>query len=112
MAAAIDLRVTDTAARALRGAMSRIDKFKPVATVVWSVAGSTETPQADGTVSVKAVGPGWDVGFYDSASVPSDKIVVIDGISFYFDQGSTFERLNGATLDYRNGFFAVTNAAI
>jgi len=112
MAAVTNLRVTTAAAQALRQAMSRITNYRPVASVIWSVSGTVETPMPDGTASVRSVGPGWDVGFYDIERIPVGEVVLIDGIEFYFDQGSTSERLNGATLDYRKGFFAVQDAAI
>ena len=112
MAAVTNLRITSAAAEALRQTMSRITDYHPVATVVWSVSGAIETPRTDGTVFVKGIGPGWDVAFYDISRVPSGEVVLIEGIKFYFDQGSTSERLNGATLDYRSGFFAVEDAAI
>jgi len=112
MAAVTNLRVTAAAGKALRQAMSHITNFRPVATVIWSVSGVVETPMPDGTASVRSVGPGWDVGFYDIARVPAGEVVLIDGIEFYFDQGSTSGRLNGATLDYRRGSFAVQDAAI
>ena len=112
MAAVTNLRVTSAAAEALRQAMSQITSFRPIATVIWSISGTVQTPKPDGTTSVRGVGPGWDVGFYDINQVSPAEIVLIDGIEFYFDQGSTSERLNGATLDYRRGFFAIINAAI
>jgi len=112
MAAVTNLRITSAAAEALKQTMSRITDYCPVATVIWSVSGAIETPQTDGTVSVRGVGPGWDIAFYDISRVPSGEVVLIEGVRFYFDQGSTSERLNGATLDYRGGFFAVKDAAI
>ena len=112
MAGVTDFRITTVAVEALQQTMSHIGGNQCIATVMWSVAGAVETPQADGTSSVIGVGPGWDVGFYDIDRIPKDEIVVIEGIKFYFGQGSTSERLNGATLDYKNGGFFVANAAI
>jgi hypothetical protein len=111
MAGVTDLKITTAAVKALQQALARIGGQR-VATVVWSTAGAIERPLSDGTVSVKSVGPGWDVGFYEIERIPKDQVVQIEGIRFYFDQGSISERLNGATLDFENGGFIVANAAI
>ena len=57
------------------------------------------------------IGAHWGVGFYSPDKVPAHEVVEIDGIPFVFGQGPTSERLNGATLDYADGKFVVTEGA-
>jgi hypothetical protein len=59
---------------------------------------------------VRCDGPGWDVGFFDRATLNADDVVEIRGIEFVFDQGMDSRRLDGAILDYRKGYFVVENA--
>ena len=92
--------------------MNDITEFKPIAAVVWSVAGSAGYQLPNGEQKIVDLGPHWGVGFHNSAKIPVDEIVEIDGIPFVFDMSSSSKRLHGARLDYANGDFVVEENAI
>ena len=58
-----------------------------------------------------ATHPGrWGVGFYDIGNRPYGRVIKIDGVRFVFTQERAYTHLNGATLDYRDGRFVVSEA--
>ncbi|MDH4190079.1 MAG: hypothetical protein OEW21_07740 [Betaproteobacteria bacterium] len=48
----------------------------------------------------------WSVGAFNKEKIPPSEVVTISGIPFVFDQGDS-QRLNGKTLDFRDGVFCV-----
>jgi len=105
-----ELNVTDSALVALRVLIGRHTNFVPIATVSWSGVGTTFPPDQYGRMRVRHREPGWDVGFFDRATLKADDIVEICGIEFTFDQAAESRRLDGATLDYRDGYFVIEDA--
>ena len=104
------LNLTDSALVALRVLIGRHTNFVPVATVSWSVVGTTFPPDQYGRMRVRHIEPGWDVGFFDRATLSPNDIIEVRGIEFTFDQPVESLRLDGATLDYRDGHFVVEDA--
>jgi hypothetical protein len=78
----------------------------------WHVAGSAGYQLPDGEQEIFNLGSHWGVGFHNSAKLPTEEIVEIDGIPFVFDMSSSSKRLHGAQLDYANGYFVVEENAI
>lgn len=92
--------VTDTAKRELQSHMARITEFEPAASILW---GSTVV---DGVICP----PNWGVAFYDIGSRPAGRVVTIGGVPFVFTQERAYTHLNGATLDFREGRFVVSES--
>lgn len=92
--------------------MNDITEFRPIAAVVWYESGSAGYELPDGEQKIADLGPHWGVGFHNSAKIPADEIVEIDGIPFVFDMTSSSKRLDGVQLDYANGYFVVKENAI
>ena len=95
------MHVTEAAKRQLDSHMSRITEFRPAASILWSsnvVDGVTRPSQ-------------WGVAFYDIATRPSGRVVQIGGLPFVFTQQRAYTHLDGATLDYHNGRFVVSESA-
>ena len=92
------IQITSDAQSRLFREMSEIRAFEPVATILWA---SEE----------RATGPDfrWSVAFYDLDTRPSGRVVNIRGVPFIFVQKQS-SRLNGATLDHRDGRFVVEGA--
>jgi hypothetical protein len=90
--------MTDAAKRQLMSNMSRITEFEPAASIIWSsdvVAGVTHPPR-------------WGIAFYDIGKRPYGRVITIDSVRFVFTQERAYAHLNGATLDYRDGRFVVS----
>jgi hypothetical protein len=68
------------------------------------MSGSKVLP--DGSVAE----PRWVVAYYDLDTRPSGRVKKIGGVPFVFVQTES-SKLNGATLDYRDGRFVVEGAA-
>jgi hypothetical protein len=105
------LILTADARAALIAAMSNITEYEPVATVLWATAGSSGWLLPDGREEFRFLGPHWMIGYYDKAKLPSEEVVEIDGVPFVFGQDRISMRLDGATLDYANGRFTVSEGA-
>ena len=104
------LHVTSAAKAALAWHMHRVELARPVVCVLWSSSGSMFSLRPDGTEDFRDLGAGWGVGFHDRSKLPEDEIVEIDGLPFVFVEAQV-PRLNGATLDFREGHFLVTDCA-
>jgi hypothetical protein len=94
------VRVTDAAKQQLMSHMSRITEFEPAASIMWgsNVVGGVTYPAR------------WGVAFYDIGNRPYGRVITIDGVRFVFTQERAYTHLNGATLDYRDGRFVVSEA--
>jgi hypothetical protein len=95
------VHVTEAAKRQLESHLSRITEFRPAASILWGsnvVDGVTQPPQ-------------WGVAFYDIGTRPSGRVVQIGGLPFVFTQQRAYTHLEGATLDYDNGRFVVSESA-
>ena len=91
------LRLTDAARDQLLFHLSNITDFEPVAALLWGsdvTGGITREPR-------------WGIGFYNLGTRPYGRVTRIQGVPFVFTQNRAYMRLNGATLDYRNGRFVV-----
>ena len=94
------LRLTEAAKRQLISHLSGITEFEPAASIMWSsdvVEGVTHPPR-------------WGVAFYNIGNRPYGRVTRIDGVPFVFTQERAYTHLNGATLDYRDGRFVVSEA--
>jgi len=96
------VRVTDAAKRELQSHLRRITEFEPAASILW---GSTVI---DGVTRP----PHWGVAFYNIGTRPSGRVVTIDGVPFVFTQERAYTHLNGATLDFHDGRFIVSESTI
>ena len=85
------------AARSQLGQVMATLEYEPVATVM---LGSDVLPNGS------TAKPHWLVTYYNIDTRPSGRVTKLDGIPFVFVQRDS-SRLNGATLDYRNGRFVV-----
>jgi hypothetical protein len=101
------LTLTPSARTALLAYMASITEFRPVASVVWIIAGSSGWLGPGGAEHIQFNGPHWSVGFYDAARFPEGVVSEIDGIPFVLDGGRHSSRLVGAVLDYSNGEYIV-----
>lgn len=97
------LAITEAARAKLREAMAEITEFRPVASVGWVSGGVRTQRDADGSERSAPIQPHWGLGFYDPSSLTPDQITVVSGIAFLRD-----ERLDGKTLDFKDGRFDVT----
>jgi hypothetical protein len=52
--------------------------------------------------------PRWGVAFYDIGKRPYGRVITINSVPFVFTQQRAYTHLNGATLDYRDGRFVVS----
>src|SRR5262249_7717884 len=86
--------------------MARITDYVPVASVIW-IVGETLGPGLTASGKIEHRGPRWGVGYYDLAKVSRWRLTKIDGIRFTFLRQDELRRLNGATLDYAHGRYAV-----
>jgi hypothetical protein len=94
------IRLTSAARSELLREMSAITHYQPVATIMLARTGAVGKSLSE---------PYWGVTFYDKWTRPSGRITKFEDIPFVFVQ-DVFTRLNGATLDYSNGRFVVTEA--
>jgi hypothetical protein len=95
------VHVTETAKRQLQSHLSKITEFRPAASILWGsnvVGGVTQPPQ-------------WGVAFYNIGTRPFGRVVQIEGLPFVFTQQRAYTHLEGATLDYHNGRFVVSESA-
>ena len=105
------LFVTEAARQALLAYLDEILDFEPLVAVVWSLSSSSGRLLPDGTEKFEFLGPGWSVGFHDSEKIPANDVASIGGIPFVFGNGEHDDRLNGATLDFVERHFVVTEQA-
>jgi hypothetical protein len=96
------LLITEAARTKLLEAMAAITEYRPVACVGWVSGGVRTKLDADGSERSSPLSPHWGVGFYNLADLSSDDIATVSGIPFLRD-----ERLDGKTLDFRDGRFDV-----
>jgi hypothetical protein len=101
------LTLTPSARAALLAHMASITEFRPVASVVWIIAGSSGRLDLGGSEHFEFFGPHWSVGFSDAERFPEGTVSEIDGIPFMLDGGRHSLRLIGAVLDYSNGEYVV-----
>lgn len=88
------LRLTEAARSELLLKISQITDYRPAATLLWTTTtGSGEAHSQ----------PQWHLAFYNIATRPYGKVTKIQGIPFVFVQATAYERLNGATVDFRDG---------
>lgn len=102
----ISLAITDAAKAALLRILSQIPEAR-IVSVLWSDSG---TRTAKGVTT--QLPPSWDVGFYGFDQVPDKEIQKIGGLDFVFVQGPISQRLNGKTLDWKDGTFHVQDNGI
>ena len=98
--------LTPAAKAALLQDMARITKFTPVASVLRAESG-TDGSGLTRSGKVEHRGPHWMVGFYDLAKLSRWRVVELDGIRFTFLCQPASPRLDGSTLDYVLGHYAV-----
>lgn len=96
------LRLTTAARGELLAEISRIHDFEPAATLLWTHVDTSRHPTD---------GPRWHIAFYNIATRPSGRVIKIDGIPFIFVQVNSAERLDRATLDFRDIRFVVEGDA-
>jgi hypothetical protein len=97
------LRITESAKGRLLQEIAQITQFQAVATVLWGASGKAgEFPKKH---EVR-----WSLAFYDRATRPSGRIALIQGVPFVFVQRRAFTHLNGATLDYSNGRYVISES--
>jgi hypothetical protein len=101
------LTLTPSARSALLVHMASITEFRPVASVVWIIAGSSGRLDPGGSEHFEFFGPHWSVGFSNAERFPEGTVSEIDGIPFVLDGGRHSSRLIGAVLDYSNGEYVV-----
>jgi hypothetical protein len=94
------IRLTEAARDQLLLHLSRITEFQPVASLLWSA-------NVVGGVAQEAR---WGVGFYNIGTRPYGRVTRVQGVPFVFTGARDYTRLNGATLDYRDGRFVVEGA--
>lgn len=95
------VHVTEVAKRQLVSHISRITEFRAAASILWGsnvIDGKTHPPQ-------------WGIAFYDIGTRPSGRVVDMGGVPFVFTQQRAYTHLDGATLDYRDGRFVVSESA-
>jgi len=88
MAQPISLKITDAGQRALLDFLRHCSPGSIVALSLSGVEGQC------------------DVGAFNKERIPSSEVLSISGIQFVFKDNES-QRLNGKTLDYRDGIFRV-----
>ena len=85
----------------------------PRATVMWASGGVRSYVDASGQAHAESLGPaGWCIAVYSGVALAPGQKCEIGGVPFCIVQPSWMQRLNGATLDWRNGKFEVEERAI
>ena len=103
----IDLKITRAAREKLLRDLKANKDIDPIVSVVWSESGEV-LKEVNGEKTLIRKLPGhWGVGFNEIEKIPVEYHQVIDGITFYFDQGKISERLNGKVLDISEGCYVV-----
>jgi hypothetical protein len=102
-----NLTLTPSARVALLAHMASIIEYRPVACVVWIIAGSSGSLAPGGSEHFEFFGPHWSVGFSNAERFPEGTVSEIDGIPFVLDGGRHSSRLVGAVHDYSNGEFDI-----
>ena len=92
------LRLTDEARSELLLKISQITDFQPAATLLWTATSESRKTRGE---------PQWHLAFYNIATRPYGRVRKIQGIPFVFVQVTAYERLDGATVDFRDGRLVV-----
>jgi hypothetical protein len=76
------LTLRPSARAALLAHMASITEFRPVASVVWIIAGSSGRLDPCGSEHFEFFDPHWSVGFSNAERFPEGTVSEIDGIPF------------------------------
>jgi hypothetical protein len=88
-----ELQLTEAARAQFLLKTSEITDFEPAATLLWTSKAGPEGHEE----------PQWYFALYNIATRPYGRVKKIQGIPFVFVQANVYERLDGATVDIRDG---------
>jgi hypothetical protein len=107
------LKLTPEAKNELLVMLGNSNLQSPIIALGWTTAASSMWLDEGGEEHFESFGPAWEVGFFEASRIPPNEVHFIEGLPFCFGQPKSItDRLNGATLHYRNGAFTVAENAI